>query len=58
MDREECQKKWKNLRDHFVRELKKVKKKRKTGESGPPYVSKWKYYEILSFLTDTVRHRE
>ena len=57
MRADEALKKWKNLRDHFVRELKKVKK-RPSGEEGPPYVSKWAYYEVMNFITDTVRHRE
>lgn len=35
---EACQRRWKTIRDRYVRELKKVKKKRKTGEAGPPYV--------------------
>ena len=35
-----CSKKWKNTRDKYVRELKKVRKKRRTGE-GPPPTSSW-----------------
>ena len=50
-------KKWKNLRDTFVRELRKVKK-RKSGEKGPSYTSKWPYFEIMMFLSDTVKHRQ
>ena len=46
------------LQRPLCKEVKKSQKKKKTGESGAPYVSKWKYYEFLSFLTDTVRHRE
>ena len=57
MTAEEALRKWKNLRDHFVRELKKVKKK-PSGGKGPPYVSKWPYYEVMGFITDTVHHRE
>lgn len=53
---DECMKKWKGLRDKFVRELKKVKL-RKSGDSGPMYVSCWAYFDSMSFLKDSVRHR-
>ena len=48
-------KKWKNFTDHFVRERK--KKKKPSGEKGPPFVSRWPYFVMLTFLDDTVRHR-
>lgn len=48
---------WKVLRDKFVRECKKVKK-RKTGEEGPAYVSYWPYFNQMLFIMDTVKHRE
>lgn len=48
-------KRWKSLRDHFVRELR--KKKKPSGEAGPEYKSGWPLYEPLLFLTDTVKHR-
>ena len=54
---QECMKKCKNLRDAFVRELRKVKK-RKSGESGPCYTSKWPNFELMMFLSDTVKHRQ
>ena len=54
---EDAMKKWKNLRDYFVRENKKVKK-RLSGSKGPPYVSRWPLFDIMSFITDSVRHRE
>ena len=47
--------KMENFRDHFVRERK--KKKKPSGEKGPPFVSRWPYFEMLTFLDDTVRHR-
>ena len=53
---DECTRKWKSLRDRFVRELKKVKKK-KTGDPGPPYISCWPLFDTLSFLSDTVKYR-
>lgn len=49
--------KWKSLRDGFVRELKKVKKK-KTGEPGPAYTSQWELFDMLLFLQDSVCHRK
>ena len=49
-------KRWKSLRDHFVRELRK-KKKRPSGGAGPEYKSIWPLYNLLLFLTDTVKHR-
>ena len=53
---EQCSKKWKNLRDHFVREVKN-KKKKPSGGKGPAFVSHWPFFEMLTFLNDTVRHR-
>lgn len=53
---EDCQRRWKSLRDKYVRELKKVKKK-KSGEEGPPVISCWPLFEIMSFIDETVRHR-
>ena len=56
MTAQEYTKKWKNLRDTFVRELKKTKAQ-KSGDKGPNYTSQWPYFEQLLFLTDTVRHK-
>ena len=53
---EECMRRWKSLRDKFVRELKKVKGK-KSGDAGPAAVSSWSLFDTLLFLQDTVRHR-
>lgn len=50
---EQCSKKWKNLRDHFVREM----KKKPSGEKGPAFVSRWPHYEMMTFLNNAVRHR-
>ena len=54
---EQCLKKWKSLRDKYVGELKKVKK-RVSGDPGPPPTSSWPYFNILSFLEPTIKHRE
>lgn len=53
---EDCKKRWKTLRDKFVREIKKVKK-RKSGEEGPLYVSCWPHFQAMMFVSDTIKHR-
>ena len=53
---EDCQKKRKSMRDRFVRELRKVKEL-KSGDPGPPYKPSWPLFELLLFLSDSVRHR-
>ena len=57
MSVEDWQRKWKTLRDHFVRELKKVKKK-KTRTAGACYVSCWPLFDQLLLLQDSVKHRQ
>ena len=54
-----CSKKWKNVRDKYVRELKKIKKKKKkkTGKEGPPPNCSWVYFPLLSFLKSSMKHR-
>lgn len=37
--------------------MKKVKQ-RKSGEEGPPYKPSWRLFECLTFLQDSIRHRE
>ena len=54
---QDCQRKWKSLRDRYVRELKKVRAK-KSGTAGPVHVSQWCFFEVLSFLKDTVKHKK
>ena len=48
LDIEECQKRWKRLRDKYVRE-----KKVRTGDAAPVVVS----YEVLDILRETVGHK-
>ena len=43
------------MRDKFVRELKITK--HKTGDPGPPAVSQWPMFPIMSSLTDTVKQK-
>ena len=52
----DCISRWKTLRDKFVREVKKVKK-RKSGDSGPPYASTWPLFSMMLFLADSIKHR-
>ena len=49
--------KLKGVRDKFVKELHKVRK-RKSGDEGPLYVSPWKLYGDMTFLTDSVKRRQ
>ena len=53
---EDCKRRWKALRDKFMREIKKVKKKRKSG-AGPVYVSYWPHFQVMMFVSDTIKHR-
>ena len=53
---EDCMRRWKTVRDHFVRELRKMKKT--SGEADPELKSNWYLFDLLLFLTDTVRHRQ
>ena len=51
-----CSKRWRLIRDKFVRELKKTKKG-KSGDKGPPPNSTWVLFDIMSFVGDTVKHK-
>ena len=44
------------LRDKYVRERKKTKKK-PSGGSGPPSVSCWPLFDQMAFIDDTVKHK-
>ena len=57
MTAEACLKRWRNLRDQFVRELR-MKKSMKSGDQGPQYISRYQFFEVTKFVRDTVRHRE
>ena len=43
---DQCVKKWKTLRDRFVKKLKKVKT-RKSRDAGPAYTPLWRLFEVL-----------
>ena len=43
--------------DKFVRKFKKVKGG-KSGDAGPAYSPSWPLFDLLQFLTDTVKHRK
>ncbi|KAK9296538.1 hypothetical protein QLX08_009488 [Tetragonisca angustula] len=60
-DKEEVRLKWRNLRDQFRRELKKMRKPRSNDPGDPPisnYRGKWLYFEMLLFLKDTMMQRK
>ena len=41
------------LRDRFVREL----KKKKSGDAGPIVVSSWPLFDVMVFISDSVKHK-
>ena len=43
--------------DRFVRELKKKKKKKKSGDAGPIVVSYWPLFDVMVFISDSVKHK-
>ena len=49
-------KRWKILRDHFVWELRRKKKPR--GEAWPEFNSSWHLFDLLTFFTETGKHRQ
>ena len=49
---DECRKRWKCIRDKFVRELKKVNRS-KSGDAGPSCLLCWPFYKVLLFFKDT-----
>ncbi|KAK1120078.1 hypothetical protein K0M31_012802 [Melipona bicolor] len=59
--KEEVRLKWRNLRDQFRRELKKMRKPRSKNTGDPPisnYRGKWMYFEMLLFLKDTMMQKK
>lgn len=52
-------KKWRSLRDTFLREKKKIKKSRSgdSQEGAELYLGKWSYYNLMTFLKDTTNPR-
>ncbi|XP_063048485.1 uncharacterized protein LOC134442106 [Engraulis encrasicolus] len=52
----ECQRKWKYLRDEYLKQRRLEKERRSGAEGGPR--KRWKYMHILSFLEPHVRERE
>lgn len=56
---EDVKRKWKNIRDTYLKEKKKVKKSR-SGDSqnnAEVYTGKWAYFHLLHFLKDTTTPR-
>ena len=56
INRQKVQKRWKGIRDKYVRELKKINGGQ-SGDAGLGYVSCWSLYKMLGFLKDTVKHK-
>ena len=60
LSEDDARKKWRNLRDQFIKEFKKIPKG-KSGDSqdrSVTYTGKWQYFKNLIFLKDTVVPRE
>nr|XP_023692912.1 uncharacterized protein LOC111856863 [Paramormyrops kingsleyae] len=55
MPEDKCKKTWKNLRDRYIKERKKVREK-KSG-AGAEHKTTWKFFLIMSFLEPYVRER-
>ena len=53
---EDCLKRWKALRDRFVREAKKVRENM-TPDGGSGYVPPWSLFQSMAFLMESIRHR-
>ena len=53
---DDCMKRWKTLRDRFVRELKKTRNG-KSGDAGPVVVSTWPLFNVMNFIGDSVKHK-
>lgn len=53
-----CQKKWKNLRDTFLRKYKEEKSYIASGSAATNKVNNWKYYKQMLFLKATTEHRK
>ena len=49
---EQCQKRWKALRERFAREAKKKTKSGDPADNTPP----WSYFELLQYLKEFVEH--
>ncbi|KYQ58418.1 hypothetical protein ALC60_02598, partial [Trachymyrmex zeteki] len=53
---EECKRKWKNLCDRFMRIV--SAEKLPSGAASQSKKNKWRFYESLNFLRDTLLRRE
>ena len=55
---DECMKRWRTVRDWYVRELKSVKKRKSGDDATGVYTPTWCFFNVLSFLMEAVRHRK
>ncbi|CAL8326841.1 unnamed protein product [Arctogadus glacialis] len=53
-----CRRKWKSLRDRYMREKRREKEEGKRSGSAARTVKKWKFFAVLSFLDPFVTPRE
>ena len=51
-----CKARWKSLRDKFVKERK--VRDMPSGSGAPLSQCRWKFYDSLAFLSDSVQHRK
>ncbi|XP_036343199.1 uncharacterized protein LOC118752413, partial [Rhagoletis pomonella] len=60
MPEQDAKKKWRNLRDQFSKELKKIPKGKSgdTQDQATIYTGRWRYFKSLLFLRDTILPRE
>jgi len=49
----DVRKKWANLRTQFMKELREMEKKKKSGSGAEEGKSRWKYFGSMNFLTAT-----
>ena len=56
-DVEQLRSRLKELRDRYVRELRKMRDKR-SGDVGPAYMSSWPHFQSMGFLEATIKHRK
>ena len=47
---------WKYLRDQYTK-YKKIANESKSGDAGGKKLKKWKYFDLMDFLKDHIKHR-
>lgn len=57
MTEDDCRKKWKYLRDRYIKEKRKEKDAMRSG-AGASWKSRWKFVTILGFLEPHIKERQ